>query len=352
MLITVTDENEPIDKSVKEKMFLSYNTSNTNTGTGLGLYICKKIIDLHGGHIYHEYPSITGNKFVIDLKMKVCNSSKNIECVSIAPSSNNSVETSGFKQLARLCDERLYSPETPVTPKKCDELADIGTRNIEKLVDQVNEEIRPPNISEKQWIGTLTDASGGKMSNSQLLLTPRKSLIIQDKTRGDPLPNKHVVSTQSSEHNKIRIAVVDDSELSRKLLTRLIFSHKYLSTRKYKLYESVDGLDAVSTLQNIIDYLSIIFMDNIMPNITGILASKIIRGLGYNNLIFGITGNGLNEDIDEFITNGADFVFIKPFKKEKLDMVFKFVETYGFTRQPGKKIVEANDKKSIIWVDC
>jgi signal transduction histidine kinase len=51
MLITVTDENEPIDKSVKEKMFLSYNTSNTNTGTGLGLYICKKIIDLHGGHI-------------------------------------------------------------------------------------------------------------------------------------------------------------------------------------------------------------------------------------------------------------------------------------------------------------
>ena len=55
MLITVTDENEPIDKSVKEKMFSSYNTSNTNTGTGLGLYICKKIIDLHGGHIseYH-----------------------------------------------------------------------------------------------------------------------------------------------------------------------------------------------------------------------------------------------------------------------------------------------------------
>ena len=93
-------------------------------------------------------------------------------------------------------------------------------------------------------------------------------------------------------------------------------------------------------------------MDNIMPNITGILASKIIRGLGYKNLIFGITGNGLEQDIKEFIDNGADYVFVKPFKKEKLDMVLQFIEKYGVLRQHGKKIVETADKKGIIWADC
>jgi CheY-like chemotaxis protein len=146
--------------------------------------------------------------------------------------------------------------------------------------------------------------------------------------------------------------IVDDSDISRKLLNRLLLGHSYIKENKCKLYEAIDGLDAVSMIHNRIQKISTIFMDNIMPNITGILASKIIRGLGYNNLIFGITGNGLDQDIDEFINNGADYVFVKPFKKEKLDMVFKFVKTYGFTRRPGKKIVETSDKTGIMWADC
>jgi CheY-like chemotaxis protein len=147
-----------------------------------------------------------------------------------------------------------------------------------------------------------------------------------------------------------RIAIVDDSDLSRKLLSKLLKSHTYFSKTQYKLYEAVDGLDAVSTLHGRLDHISIIFMDNIMPTVTGVLASKIIRGLGYKRLIFGITGNGLKEDIHEFIENGADYVFIKPFKKEKLDMIFKLIDTYGNQRIEGKRITETPDKKGLIWI--
>ena len=290
IIISITDENKPISQSIKDKMFLSYNTSNSNTGTGLGLYICKKIVDLHAGKIYHEFPNITGNKFVIDMQMNICNSMKN-DCLS-----NNS----SCKQLEVVDTyDPAYVESSPIIHHKT---------IVERSESQLN-----------------TARSLGK--------------------RADSITDRSVT-------DKLRIAVVDDSELSRKLLTRLLISHTYLSDKKYKLYESFDGLDAVSSLHNKIDYLSIIFMDNIMPNITGVLASKIIRGFGYDNLIFGITGNGLVEDIDEFINNGADYVFVKPFKKEKLDMVFKFVATYGFARQPGKKIAETADKKAIMWVEC
>jgi CheY-like chemotaxis protein len=322
IIISITDENKPISQSVKDKMFLSYNTSNSNTGTGLGLYICKKIVDLHAGKIYHEFPNITGNKFVIDMQMNICNSMKN-DCFS----NNSSCKQSGESD------------------KKENKISDSLVAGL------------PPGIRDNE-----SRLCSDPSSHNANMLLAAKSPIIHHKTIGERSESqlntarslgKHADSiTDRSVTDKLRIAVVDDSELSRKLLTRLLISHTYLSDKKYKLYESFDGLDAVSSLHNKIDYLSIIFMDNIMPNITGVLASKIIRGFGYDNLIFGITGNGLEEDIDEFINNGADYVFVKPFKKEKLDMVFKFIATYGFARQPGKKIAETTDKKAIMWVEC
>jgi CheY-like chemotaxis protein len=310
-------------------MFLSYNTSNSNTGTGLGLYICKKIVDLHAGKLYHEYPTITGNKFVIDMQMNICNSMKN-DCFS-----NNS----SCKQLEIVDTEGFAEPH--------------AAQNEVKKISNSNMLLEP---SKSPTIGIRSE---GFVEPAAMLAKQKRADSITDRSVtgmkigdevGDFLTNNGERSSKL--FDKLRIAVVDDSELSRKLLTRLLISHAYLSDKKYKLYESFDGLDAVSSLHNKIDYLSIIFMDNIMPNITGVLASKIIRGFGYNNLIFGITGNGLEEDIVEFMNNGADYVFVKPFKKEKLDMVFKFVATYGFARQPGKRIAETADKKAIMWVEC
>jgi CheY-like chemotaxis protein len=46
----------------------------------------------------------------------------------------------------------------------------------------------------------------------------------------------------------------------------------------------------------------IIFMDHTMPIMTGIEASKQIRLNGYNRLIFGVTGNALDDDVEAFLT--------------------------------------------------
>ena len=51
-----------------------------------------------------------------------------------------------------------------------------------------------------------------------------------------------------------------------------------------------------------------------MPNMTGPEATQAIRELGYKKPIFGVTGNTLPKDVEDFIKHGADEVISKPLK--------------------------------------
>ena len=53
ILTTITDTGPGIDNNVKPNLFNKFVTSS-HSGTGLGLYICKNIIDAHGGRIWSE----------------------------------------------------------------------------------------------------------------------------------------------------------------------------------------------------------------------------------------------------------------------------------------------------------
>ena len=46
------DTGEGISKKVSSKLFTKFATSDPTTGTGLGLYICKNIVEAHGGRIW------------------------------------------------------------------------------------------------------------------------------------------------------------------------------------------------------------------------------------------------------------------------------------------------------------
>jgi len=67
--ICVYDNNDHILPHIKQRLFESYNTTS---GSGLGLYICKNIIELHGGEISHTFIEPVGNVFKIRLPLKTC----------------------------------------------------------------------------------------------------------------------------------------------------------------------------------------------------------------------------------------------------------------------------------------
>ena len=55
-----------------------------------------------------------------------------------------------------------------------------------------------------------------------------------------------------------------------------------------------------------------------MPRLRGTEATQQIRALGYRGIIVGVTGSVLQEDVDDFIGHGADFVAPKPLDVELL----------------------------------
>lgn len=134
------------------------------------------------------------------------------------------------------------------------------------------------------------------------------------------------------------IYIVDDSSISRKMLKTLITlsisSNKKLMN--FNIIEESDGLELIKQLENTenIKNTNVIFIDNQMPILNGILSTKILRALGYKNYIIGITGNNENKEKEDFKKNGADYVFTKPITKEKINELLFILEKTSFQNSP------------------
>jgi CheY-like chemotaxis protein len=105
--------------------------------------------------------------------------------------------------------------------------------------------------------------------------------------------------------------VVDDSVMTRKMLVKLIGGH--FTT----ILQGGDGLEAVQIMKSQLALgvvPNVVFLDSIMPNMSGIDACREIRGLGYQGIILAVTGNVLPSDIEEFLSAGADKLIPKPIK--------------------------------------
>ncbi|MGE5634187.1 MAG: sensor histidine kinase, partial [Deltaproteobacteria bacterium] len=72
VIISVTDTGEGISKEVLPKLFSKFTTSDSSTGTGLGLYICKSIVEAHGGEICGEN-NLDGKGATFRFKLPITN---------------------------------------------------------------------------------------------------------------------------------------------------------------------------------------------------------------------------------------------------------------------------------------
>lgn len=110
----------------------------------------------------------------------------------------------------------------------------------------------------------------------------------------------------------LRVLVVDDSSMVRKLVRRTL--SKYGA--HVDILECQNGREAVSSALS--EELDVIFIDNEMPEMTGQQAVPLIRANGCAASIVGLTGNGSPEDRLAFVQAGADEVLVKPVTKEQL----------------------------------
>jgi len=140
------------------------------------------------------------------------------------------------------------------------------------------------------------------------------------------LPPSKMESTTIAEETlePMRVLVVDDAVMNRKMLIRL------LESNGHSCGEAENGQALIDTIQACFNDESeegkeaqydCILVDYEMPVMNGPEACKAIREMGYTGFVVGVTGNLLAEDIGYFIDCGADSVLPKPFKYKVLEQL-------------------------------
>ena len=73
---------------------------------------------------------------------------------------------------------------------------------------------------------------------------------------------------------------------------------------------------------------------------TGVEATAALRSpnIAYPNLIIGVTGNALGDDVTAFLAAGADMVLAKPLRPAQLRHLLAYITGHGKRSNPGFKL--------------
>ena len=130
----------------------------------------------------------------------------------------------------------------------------------------------------------------------------------------------------------LRVLLVDDSTLARKMIARYLKSVKIC----VEPAQAEDGAVAVDIITKSPggEPFEVILMDFIMPNMDGPTATRIIRGMGFQGVIIGLTGQMQTEDKQCFLDAGADVVLPKPVDVKLLEHHFMQIIEHRMNPSP------------------
>jgi CheY-like chemotaxis protein len=286
--IRVTDHGAGISPENQKKLFkevIQFNPEKLQAGggSGFGLFISKGIVDLHSGRISVFSEGVgKGCTFTVEIPMVPRRPDIFADSNSNTPERNEAAlwTTKGKKG----------SAADKLSPKQEQEHEHFTLSPLQE----------PPT----------TDARNVPLDNTQSPRSPKANA-----GGGSASPHRNG-------HSKVyRLLIVDDSRMSRKMLT------KFLSSAGHKCEEAEDGIQCLEMVKACKEGegFDAILMDFIMPYMDGPTASRELRASGYKGMILGVTGNGLQSDIEYFKSCGANHVLVKPFQMEDFSKIMETV---------------------------
>jgi len=160
-----------------------------------------------------------------------------------------------------------------------------------------------------------------KSAHSNVSQTPQPPRSVN--SSGDSSSFPLLAEAVSVDEKRLTVLVVDDVESNRKMLKMLLKRNGVFADVAENGQAAVDIL-----LQQKAKY-QIIFMDNQMPVLSGVEAVRQLRAGGFNNLLIGVTGNVMQDDVQEFLSAGCDLVLSKPLKMDLMVMLLAYVHREG-----------------------
>ena len=344
--ISVIDYGIGITSEVEKKLFepcirifsSPEDQKNQIEGSGLGLKISKSLIELHGGKIGFIRPqqdeTQTGSEFYIELPLFLLERSfrafsspskveRKISLSSIPKedSSSNNNTTILFSPI--MPSEELIPSKKLSLPLSNNSFSRL--RSLEEYPNKKKEPEKEQNVQEliqreiKQQRETKLQISIPSLSNTSAI--------------SSPFQISKTINRQKSINSNYKILVVEDNQANRKLLVKM------LERNHYQVTSVEDGSYAVNLFMEAKENkeqkewpFHLILMDNNMPKMSGISATKQLVQMGVTQKvpIIGVTANVMKEDVDAFLQAGASQVIGKPIReKQILNVINQYLCNFG-----------------------
>ena len=178
----------------------------------------------------------------------------------------------------------------------------LGLTITEKLVNLLGGKIR-------------VDSEVGRGSTFHFTLplvsSPGEFLIEEGEVKEEYLFEDELTGAQK-EPTEGKILIVDDDEVSRKVIKKILLDGGYTVS------EAESGEEALSSFQK--EFFDFIIMDISMPVMDGMETTRKLRLLpeGENATVIGCSASIMDEDLEKFMEAGFDDYISKPINKEEL----------------------------------
>jgi len=362
---------------VQSKLFSAFNQTEQGRlqggkGTGLGLALVRQIVKLSGGRLGVKSKVGEGSTFWVELPLGVGMKATPAltspsdhhdyayDRLSTVSGTAQSRSAAKMELLPDDLDDRLMPPRPSSALHSIMEqggLVEISTRRGERspvLTRMIGdpytgthanvEDITPPALPEPLPPPLSTDSSTSTVRpHLSQLPKPRTFTIDQpvspagSSTTGSTQVG--TIATLSDPDGPLRVLVVDDDPLTRKLMSRMltrigckvttaengeIALDLILGNSQRATPSSEDtgnaglSMDVAAPSSGDEYRYAVIFLDNQMPVLSGLDTVTKLRELGRHDFVVGVTGNALLTDQREYLDAGADHVLTKPVLEKSL----------------------------------
>jgi CheY-like chemotaxis protein len=167
----------------------------------------------------------------------------------------------------------------------------------------------------------LLDLMGGKIVVSSELNKGSKfiiavdQLIVNSNDVFDYNDNNSNIEVLDTPNSSKRILVVDDNELNIKVLIRLLEKYNFI------IDTVMSGDECIQKIESRNQY-DLVFLDDTMPNMSGVETLNRLRKLDYyNSPTIALTANALAGMREYYLSSGFDDYLAKPIEKNELNKI-------------------------------
>lgn len=350
--VSVQDSGAGISKENQKQVFGQYVQFNAaqlqqGKGSGLGLWISKKIVELHGGKIgMSSEGEGHGCTFFFELPLESLELSTDHSPPEDPSSQGPPAEERTFDALRlKYGIEPIVTSLPPDNPQTTNAslflllrrgMIAMSPSNVMRSRSRVSSTDSLENngvfLTHRNTIDNDLEMGIGRQESSERPVAGRGVKVaplarIQSyevKTEdevgiGEPLgcklPEKKRGATRWDEG--LRVLIVDDSAVNRKVLRSLLKTAGHLvkdlcNGQEFLDFwsEEIEGGNAGRGAK--LSSFDVVLMDDSMPGLSGPEATRKARSLGFTGLVVGVTGNAFEDQIQNYLACGANAVLQKP----------------------------------------